>query len=90
MNVPIEIIAIVITSIFGAGGFLIVKVLSAFSKNTDAFNSINESIQDIRLWITKKDTSDTYEEKECNLIHKNINQRFDNHEKRITKLEDKK
>ena len=85
MNVPIEIIVLVVTAILGAGGFLIVKVLSAFSQNTDAFNSINESIQEIRIWITKKDTSDNYEEKECTTIHKNIDLKFSIHEKRINK-----
>jgi hypothetical protein len=89
MEIPIEIVVTVLGALLTALGFLIVKILSAFSKNTDAFNSINESIQDIRLWITKKDTSDTYEEKECDFLHKSINARFENHEKRINYLEKK-
>lgn len=89
MHIPTEIVVITLTAILSALGFLVTKMLSAFSKNTDAFNSINESIQDIRLWITQKDTADKYEEKECHMMHKSINNRFDNHEKRITKLEEK-
>jgi len=90
MNIPMEIIILSLTSLIGALGYVSNKVLNAFSKNTDAFNSINESIQDIRLWITQKDTSDKYEEKECKFIHENVSKRFDNHEKRITKLEGEK
>ena len=89
MIIPIEIIVVFLSALLGGIGWIIVSVLNALKKNTDAINSINESIQDIRLWISKKDTADVYEEKECQLIHKSINSRFDNHEKRITNLESK-
>ena len=89
MVIPIEIVVVFLTTLLGGIGWIIVSVLNAFKRNTDAINSINESIQDIRLWISKKDTADVYEEKECKIIHQSINNRFDNHEKRITKLEGK-
>lgn len=89
MNIPIEIIVVVLASLLTGLGFLVTVVINAFSKNTRAFNSINDSIQEIRLWITKKDTSDVYEERECKTMHDSINKRFDNHEKRITYLEKK-
>lgn len=89
MEIPLEIIVTFLSALLLALGWLITATLNAFKKNTDAFNCINESIQDIRLWMTKKDTADVYEEKECNFIHKSINTRFDNHEKRITNLENK-
>lgn len=90
MNIPIEIVVLVCSTVIGALGYVFQKMMSAFSKNTDAFNSINSSIQDIRLWITQKDTADKYEEKECKAIHSNIHKKFDNHETRIKKLEDEK
>ena len=89
MNIPIEIIVLACSTVIGALGYVFQKMISAFSKNTDAFNSINESIQDIRLWITQKDTADKYEEKECKAIHSNIHKKFENHEGRIKNLEDK-
>ena len=89
MIIPIEIIVVFLSALLGGIGWIIVSVLNALKKNTDAINSINESIQDIRLWISKKDTADVYEEKECKLTRKSINSRFDNHEKRITNLEAK-
>lgn len=90
MNIPIEIVVLIGASIIGALGYVFQKMMDAFNKNTEAFNSINESIQDIRLWITQKDTADKYEEKECKVIHLSINKKFDNHETRIKKLEDEK
>ena len=90
MNIPIEIVVLTGASIIGSLGYVFQKMTDAFSKNTDAFNSINESIQDIRLWITQKDTADKYEEKECKSIHSSIHKKFDNHEIRIKKLEDDK
>ena len=89
MNIPIEIVVLVCSTVIGALGYVFQKMMSAFSKNTDAFNSINESIQDIRLWITKKDTADKYEEKECQAIHSSIHKKIENHEGRIKNLEDK-
>lgn len=89
MNIPIEIIVLACSTVIWALGYVFQKMMSAFSKNTDAFNSINSSIQDIRLWITQKDTSDKYEEKECKAIHSNIHNKFENHECRIKNLEDK-
>ena len=89
MIIPMEIVVVFLTTLIGGIGWIVVSILNAFKRNTDAINSINESIQDIRLWINKKDTAEKYEEKECQLIHKSINGRFDNHEKRITKLEAK-
>lgn len=89
MTIPIELVVVFATAVLGAFGWIISTVISAFKKNTDAFNSINESIQEIRLWITQKDTSDKYEQKECDVLHKSVNSRFENHEKRIKKLEEK-
>ena len=63
MNIPIEIIVLACSTVIGALVYVFQKMMSAFSKNTEAFNSINSSIQDIRLWITQKDTADKYEEK---------------------------
>ena len=94
MQIPIEIIVVVLTVFFGAIGTLIGVVIDAFRKNTEAFKNIGDSINEIRIWITKKDTAEEYEEKECVTIHKGIAEKFteqrkrlDNHEHRISKLE---
>ena len=89
MIIPIELVVVFATAVLGAFGWIISTVISAFKKNTDAFNRINLSIQEIRLWITQKDTSDKYESKECKGVHEAINGRFNNHEIRIKKLEEK-
>lgn len=87
MTIPIEIVVVVLGSLLGGLGFLITVVINAFAKNTKAFNSINESIQEIRTWITKKDTAELYENKAYQTSLDEIEKKFANHEKRITYLE---
>lgn len=94
MQIPIEIIVVVVTVFFGAIGILITVMIDAFRKNTEAFKSIGDSINKIELWITKKDTADVYEEKECTAVHRSISEKFSehgrilkDHEHRIKKIE---
>jgi hypothetical protein len=89
MFIKIEFIVVLLGALLTALGFLFVLIMNAFSKNTEAFNSINESIQSIRIWMAKKDTTEAFENKACNTTHIAIQDKFRNHESRICKLEQK-
>lgn len=94
MNVPIEIVAVFLTVFFSFIGTALLMMINAFKKNTNAFKDVGDAIQDIRIWMTKKDTSEVFEDKECAARHSYINEKFakhsdtlQKHEIRITKLE---
>ena len=87
MNIPIEIIAVVLTIIFGALGALILMLFKVLGSNTTAINNIN-------LYLETLKTSNKYEGKECETTHKYISEKFkkhdaqlDSHEKRLIKIE---
>jgi len=89
MIIPIEIVVVILSSLLTALGFLVVVLINAFGKNTEAFKSINDSIEAIRIWMAKKDTENIFEDKQCGQLHQQINNRFEQHDKRITTLEKK-
>lgn len=85
MNVPIEIIVVFLTAFLSAIG----GVFVAINNSTKAINSIN-------ITLAKFKVSSDFEEKECKTRHVYVNLKFkktdeklENHEKRISKLEPK-
>jgi len=85
MNIPMPILV----AILGFAFSVIIGVTSFFVK---AMNNSTKAITDIRLWMAEK-----FMTKSCITNHSNINRKFndqgkriDNHEKRLTTLEENK
>lgn len=94
MNIPIEIVALVLGVIFSSIGALIGVVVNVVNKNTQAMEKLQSTVNDIQKWISVKDTEDKYEEEKCNTQHgyitnklKDHSTKIDNHEIRLNKLE---
>jgi hypothetical protein len=94
MLIPIEIIITLLGASLTGLGFLVVVVMNAFTKNTEAFEKINGSIESIRIWMGRKDAENEFETRNCSTMHQQINNRFErnensieNHEKRLIELE---
>ena len=84
----------ILVAILGFAFSVIIGVTSFFVK---AMNNSTKAITDIRLWMIKKDTAEKFMTKSCITNHSNINRKFndqgkriDNHEKRLTTLEENK
>ena len=94
MIIPIEIIITLLGASLTGLGFLVVVVMNAFTKNTEAFEKINASIESIRIWMSRKDAENEFDNRNCSTLHQQIANRFErnessikDHEKRLNNLE---
>jgi len=77
------LIVISISTIVAAMGGLISLVLKAMANNTNAINSNNETIQQIKIWMERTEMANSYEEKECNEKHCYVNKKIGEHTAKI-------
>ena len=77
---------LIITTLLGIIAFWLIRYINRSDKRMDYFaTKLNELSEHIMTIINKYETQN----EKCNIHHKTIDDRFENHEKRISKLEEK-